>query len=135
MLRARGLEDHVGRGEESANGSLRTYALLSRLRFPKGYQGKILFIMFLGTHVPLVALVLYLLLSSPVGTRPGLNILVLLLAATLAGTAAALWVLRGLLAPVRLVSSSLREYLDSKRVPDLPIGFTDEVGRLMADVQ
>ena len=135
MLGAEGLEEHVGRGNASAEGGLRIYALLSRLGFPKGYQGKILLVVFLGTHVPLVALVLYLLLSSPVGMRPALNILALLLLATLAGTATALWALHGLLAPVRLVSSSLREYLDSKRVPDLPLGFTDEAGRLMADVQ
>jgi hypothetical protein len=34
-----------------------------------------------------------------------------------------------------LAASSLREYLDSKRIPHLPIRFTDEAGRLMADVQ
>ncbi len=135
MFKARDTEDNVRRGDRSADGGLMTYALLSRLGFPKSYQGKILLIVFLGTHVPLVALVLYLLLSSPVGMRPALNILVLLLVVTLAGTAAALWALHGLLAPVRLVSTSIRDYLDSKRVPDLPIGFTDEAGRLMADVQ
>ncbi len=135
MFRARSPEDHVGRNDESADGGLMTYALLSKLGFPKSYQGKILLVVFSGTHVPLVAMVLYLVLSSPVGMRPALNVLVLLLVATLAGTAAALWSLHGLLAPVRLASSSLREYLDSKRVPHLPIRFTDEAGRLMADVQ
>jgi diguanylate cyclase (GGDEF)-like protein len=135
MLRTRGLEDHVRKDNASTDDGLRIYALLSRLGFPKNYQGKILLVMFLGTHVPLVALVLYLVLSSPVGMRPALNVLALLLVATLAGTAAALWALHGLLAPVRLASSSLREYLDSKRVPDLPIRFTDEAGRLMGDVQ
>src|SRR5918997_4133837 len=135
MFKARGTEDNVGRGDQAADGGLMTYALLSRLGFPKSYQGKILLIVFLGTHVPLVALVGYLLLSSPIGMRPALNVLVLLLIATLAGTAAALWALHGLLAPVRLTSSSLREYLDSKRLPDLPIHFTDEAGSLMADMQ
>jgi len=135
MFKARGTEDYLGRGDQSADGALMTYALLSRLGFPKSYQGMILLIVFLGTHVPLVALVLYLLLSSPVGMRPALNVLALLLVAALAGTAAALWALHGLLAPVRLASSSLREYLDSERVPNLPIRFTDEAGRLMADVQ
>ncbi len=135
MLGARGAEDPIGRDEESTDSRLRAYALLSRLGFPKNYQGKILLVVFLGTHVPLVALVVYFVLNSLAGLRPALNILVLLLVATLAGTAAALWALHGLLAPVRLASSSLREYLDSKRVPHLPIGFTDEAGRLMADVQ
>jgi diguanylate cyclase (GGDEF)-like protein len=135
MLRARGLENHVGRDDESADSGLRTYALLSRLGFPKSYRSKILLVGFLGTHVPLVALVLYLVLSLSVGMRPALNVLALLLVVTLAGTAATLWTLHGLLAPIRLAASSLREYLDSKKVPHLPIRFTDEAGRLMADVQ
>ena len=135
MLSARGLEDHIGRDDESADGGLRTYALLSRLGFPKSYQGKILLVVFLGTHLPLLVLILYLLLSSPISLRPALNILVLLLIATLVGTAATLYTLNALLAPVRLTSSSLQEYLNSKSIPSLPIGFTDEAGRLMADVQ
>jgi len=122
------------REEKLANCDLGTYALLSRFGFPRSYQGKILFVIFVGTHVPLIALVIYLLLSSPMSLRPALGVLVLLLVATLAGTVATLYVLKGVLAPVRLASSSLREYLDSYKVSDLPVGFTDEAGRLMADV-
>ena len=87
---------------------LKIYALLSRLSFPKSYQGKILLVALLGMHVPLVAIVLYLLLSSPLALRPALNVLVLLVVATLTGTAATLYALRGLLAPIRLTSRSLR---------------------------
>jgi diguanylate cyclase (GGDEF)-like protein len=36
---------------------------------------------------------------------------------------------------VRLASSSLEAYLDERRKPELPIGFSDEAGKLMADVQ
>jgi diguanylate cyclase (GGDEF)-like protein len=111
------------------------YAQLSRVGFPKSYRGKIMLVMFAGTHVPLVVLVFYLLLSSSVTLRPALEILVLLVSATFVGTAAALYALNSLLAPVRLASTSLTEYLDSQRLPDLPIGFADEAGRLMADVQ
>jgi diguanylate cyclase (GGDEF)-like protein len=115
--------------------NLDVYMLLARWGFPKSYKSKIMLVMFLGTHVPLVALVFYLLLSSPVSLRPALPILVLLVCATLIGTAAALYALNGLLAPVRLATSSLTEYLDSQRLPNLPVGFTDEAGRLMADLQ
>jgi diguanylate cyclase (GGDEF)-like protein len=115
--------------------NLDVYVQLSRLGFPKSYRGKIMLVMFVGTHVPLVVLVFYLLLSSPLTLRPSLDILVLLLGATFVGTAAALYALNSLLAPVRLASTSLREYLDSQRLPNLPIGFADEAGRLMADVQ
>ena len=128
-------EDQLGREGGLAADALSIYALLSKLGFPKTYQGKILLVVFLSTHVPLATLVLYLLLSSPVPLRPALGILALLVAATLAGTATAVFALHGLLAPVRLTSSSLRGYLDSKKAPELPVRFTDEAGRLMADVQ
>jgi diguanylate cyclase (GGDEF)-like protein len=106
------------------------------LGFPKSYLGKILLVLFLGTHLPLIVLVLYLVFGSPGGIRPALDVLVpLLVAALIVGTAASLWALNDLLSPVRLTSHSIRQYLDSKRVPNLPIGFTDEVGRLMGDVQ
>jgi diguanylate cyclase (GGDEF)-like protein len=121
---------------ESTNGDLPSiYVLLSRLGVPKSYQGKILLVAFLGTDVPLVALVLYLVLSSPIGLRPALQVLALVLVSILLGITAALYALHGLLAPVRLTSYAIQEYLDLKKRPDLPIHFTDEVGRLMADVQ
>jgi diguanylate cyclase (GGDEF)-like protein len=58
-----------------------------------------------------------------------------LLIATLLGFVATLFVLRAVLAPVRLVSSSLEAYLRERRKPELPTGFSDEAGKLMADVQ
>jgi diguanylate cyclase (GGDEF)-like protein len=121
--------------ENQVTEELKIYASLSRIGFPKSYQGKIILVVFLGTGVPLIALVLYLLLSSPISLRPALHILALLLVATLIGTVVTLYAMYGLLAPIRLTSHSLREYLDSNRVPNLPIGFTDGAGRLMADVQ
>ena len=126
----------MGRKDELANsGPSETYSLLSKLGFPKSYQGKIVLVNFVGTHLPLIALVLYLLLSSSLGSGPALSVVTSLLVATLAGTVAALYALRGLLAPIDLASRSLREYLDSRRLPELPVKFTDEAGRLMADVQ
>ena len=61
--------------------------------------------------------------------------LAILLGATLLEFVAALLVLRALLAPVRLVSHALKSYLDERAKPDLHTGFSDEAGRLMADVQ
>ena len=55
---------------------LKTYALLSRLPLlPKSYLGKILIAAFLGTHIPLLALVLYLVLISPVELGAALRVL------------------------------------------------------------
>ena len=118
-----------------AHESLGIYALLSRLGFPKSYRGKIMLVAFLGTHAPLIALVFYLLLGSPLGLGPALRILALMVVVTLVDTAATLLALRGLLAPISLTSSALKGYMVDRQVPDLPTGFTDEVGRLMANVR
>jgi len=121
--------------EELKNKSLKTYASLARIGFPKSYSAKIMLVVFAGTHLPLVAMVLYLLLVSPGGLGTHLGVLAALIIATLLGLVATLFVLRALLAPVRVASSSLEAYLDERRKPELPIGFSDEAGKLMADVQ
>jgi diguanylate cyclase (GGDEF)-like protein len=131
----RGVREALSEEGDTTSSSLGVYVLLSRLGFPKSYQGKIMLVMFVGIHLPLVAVVFYLLLSSQLSLRPTLQILVLLVCATLLGTGATLYALKSLLVPVRLASASLRDYLDAHRLPDLPIGFSDGAGRLMADVQ
>jgi GGDEF domain-containing protein len=114
---------------------LGTYTLISKWGFPKTYRGKIMLVAFLGTHAPLLGAALYLLLGSSVGLGAALRILAILVAVTLVGTAATLLALGALLAPVRLTSSALKRYLDDRTKPELPMGFSDEVGRLMADVR
>src|ERR687896_16301 len=122
-------------GEQLKNKDLKTYASLARIGFPKSYSGKIMLVVFAGTHLPLVALVLYLLLASPGGLGTHLGVLAALLIATLLGFVATLFALRALLAPVRLASSSLEAYLDERRKPELPIGFSDEAGTLKGEVR
>jgi diguanylate cyclase (GGDEF)-like protein len=119
------------------NKDLKTYASLARIGFPRSYSAKIMLVLFAGTHLPLVALVLYLLLVSPGGLGTHSGVLAALLIATLLGFVATLFALRALLAPVRLASSSLEAYLHDRRKPELPIGFSDEdeAGKLMANVQ
>jgi diguanylate cyclase (GGDEF)-like protein len=117
------------------NAGLGIYAIISKWGFPKTYRGKIMLVAFLGIHAPLLGAALYLLLGSSVGLGEALRILALLVAVTLVGTAATLLALGALLAPVRLTSSALKGYLDDRTKPDLPLGFSDEVGRLMADVR
>jgi diguanylate cyclase (GGDEF)-like protein len=118
-----------------ANDGLGTYALLSRLGFPRSYRGKIMLVAFLGTHAPLIALAFYLLLGYSGGSGPALRIFVLMVAVTLLGTVATLLALRGLLAPISLTSSALKEYINGHKRPALPTSFSDEAGILMADVQ
>jgi diguanylate cyclase (GGDEF)-like protein len=117
------------------NKDLKTYASLARIGLPKSYSAKIMLVLFAGTYLPLVVLVLYLLLASPGGLGTHLDVLGALLIVTLLGLVATLFALRALLAPVRLASSSLEAYLHERRKPELPTGFSDEAGKLMADVQ
>jgi diguanylate cyclase (GGDEF)-like protein len=76
-----------------------------------------------------------LFLGAQASIRPLPYVLVPLLIAPLAGTLVALWVIRGLLVPMNWVFSSLRGYIHGRRVPELPVGFSDEAGRLMSEVQ
>lgn len=114
---------------------MRAYALLSQLPYLKSYLGKIMVAAFLGTHIPLVALVVFLLVVTPIDFSSALYILVIVLVATIVAAVSTLYVLYALLAPVSLTSSALRGYLDDNEVPDLPTNFNDRAGRLMADVQ
>ncbi len=114
---------------------LRIYAFLSRLPFPKSYLGKLLLAAFLGTHIPLIALVLYFVLSSPISFGPALGIFAVIILATILGAASTLYVLYLLLQPFSLASKALRGYLDDGKMPALPSDFTDRAGKLMADVQ
>jgi diguanylate cyclase (GGDEF)-like protein len=114
---------------------LRLYRALSRAPFPKSYLGKVFLTAFLGTHVPLLALLAYLVRFRRFGVGASLRILSVTVPATLGGTAATLWAMHALHAPVTLASRALRRYLDSGEIPELPAGYTDRAGRLMADVQ
>ena len=117
-----------------AKSSLQLYLLLSRLRYLKSYQSKILLVAFLGTHIPLLALIVYFLLSTSTSTfELTARVLITTLFATLGSTGLTLYALHNLLAPVVLTSQALREYRNERTLPDLPTGFTDQVGTLMAD--
>src|SRR5215217_711342 len=117
------------------NDELRLYRALSRAPFPKSYLGKVFLAAFLGTHVPLLALLAYLARFRRFGLRATLRILSITVPATLGGTAMTLWAIHALSTPVTLASKALRRYLDSGQIPELPTGYADRAGRLMADVQ
>jgi diguanylate cyclase (GGDEF)-like protein len=114
---------------------LRGYARLSRLLFPRSYPGKILLLAFVGTHVPLVALIGHLLLVADRPAASAIAVVLVALAATLAGTAGALLGLWLLLAPVAAASDALRAYRRVGTLPALPADLDGEAGHLLADVQ
>ena len=110
------------------------YDRLSRT-LPFDYKGKFLAVAFVGTHIPLLGLLVLLLLFLQVSTATMLTVLGVALGATLVGTAATLWTLDGLLAPVENTGRALRAYIEDGQKPDLPTHYKDDAGELMADAQ
>ncbi len=111
------------------------YLFFHKLGWPRSYLGKILFVSFLGVHVPLVATVGYLIATDDAPFSHALGVMIAMLVATLVGTAATLACLYALLAPVRAAAQAMSAYLRDRTVPRLPTSGGDEAGRLMANVQ
>ncbi|MEH2402965.1 putative bifunctional diguanylate cyclase/phosphodiesterase [Nostoc sp.] len=99
----------------------------------KSYTAKIMLVAFLGTHVPLLTLLLSFIISNSYSLEMAVRVMIIALLATLAGTAATLYALHYLLKPVILTSAALQNYLNTKTLPELPTEFVDEAGTLMAD--
>ena len=114
---------------------LKLYASLSRGKGPKSYVGKILLIAFLGTQVPLLALLAHFIVTASLSAAVAIHVLIVALLATLAGTGLTLWALHNLLLPIQITSRGLRHYLNTGVVPALPSEFTDDAGILMADTR
>jgi len=66
---------------------LKLYRALSRAPFPRSYVGKVFLTAFLGTHVPLVALLVYFVRHRRFAIGGVLRILSVTVPATLGGTA------------------------------------------------
>lgn len=116
------------------NQKLYLYSSLAQLRLlKKSYTAKIMVVAFLGTHVPLLGLIFNIVTSNSYSWEIAIRVLLNALFATLAGTAATLFALHYLLAPVILTSAALQDYLQTKKLPELPTEFGDEAGTLMAD--
>lgn len=111
---------------------LKLYQAAARYR-RLSYQGKIMTMVFLGIHLPLIALALWFALGHAADWMVLVQTLLVALLATLVGTGITLLVLHHLLRPVVMTSQALRLFRDTRERMDLPTGYTDEVGTLMAD--
>lgn len=112
---------------------LLVYSAIAKFGRPRSYAGKIFLIAFIGTHIPLLSLFIFLVFFTNYEYQ--YSVLAIALAATLGGTALTLYLLNKLLNPVRLTASAMCAYRNNREIPDLPRGFDDEAGRLMADTQ
>jgi diguanylate cyclase (GGDEF)-like protein len=108
---------------------MKTYLLLNRI-FPRSFTAKVFFIAFVGTHLPLLCLVTYF-LSLNGNLTAHIDVLVLVLLATLVGTAATLAMLYAILSPLYRIEQSLLQFERDGRIVALPDSLQDPVGRLM----
>ena len=109
------------------------YRLLARL-FPRSYRARLLTVVFVCTSLPMQALVVWLLLNG--NSEPERQILgtTIGLLATFAGTLMSLFLLYHLLEPLRRAADAVEGYYERQRLPMLPEGGPDEMGRLMRGI-
>ncbi len=100
----------------------------------RNYSLKFLFVAFLGIHIPLIGIILYLVIQAGPST-PAIEIIVATLLLTLFATVGTLIILNKLLAPLRLASASLDDYIHGRNIPALPTHYTDEAGTLLRNIQ
>src|SRR5690606_11740539 len=103
---------------------LRVYRLLSNLSGSHRFSHRIFAIAFVGTHVPLISLAVYLFVVGNTAGH-GWILPLIILVGTLIGCCATLLALRGLTEPIDAVSHALREYARCQRLPSLPGEYKD----------
>lgn len=97
------------------------------------YRAKIMTMAFVGTHIPLIALIAFYTTRTATDWQDVLSTVGVALVATLVGTGITLFVLNHLLRPLLLTSRVLRAYRERRELTTLPTHYTDEVGTLMSD--
>ncbi len=116
-------------------GRMAIYRLLSRVAPVRAsYAGKFVLAAFVGVLVPLAIFILYLLIARA-DWQTMYPVLAALVLASFMGFLGTLWVLKELLVPIDLTAEALHDYIDRRKVPDLPIDFPDRAGRLMEGTQ
>lgn len=109
---------------------MKLYAAMNRV-FRRSYAVKLFVVAFVGTHIPLLALLGWSLWRGWDSDPLLVQVAILCLLATLAGTALTLYLLHGLLAPVRASAAALDAYDKHAVLPQLPESGQDEAGLLM----
>src|SRR5258705_1122542 len=120
---------------EAALERMKIYRMLARLGPVRdSYAGKFALAAFVGGMIPLVLFIVYLLVARA-DLETMYPILAALVLACFMGFLGTLWLLRELLVPIDLTAETLRSYIDSRKMPDLPVHFPDRAGRLMEGTQ
>ena len=113
---------------------MKLYSNLSKISFlKKSYTNKFFFVAFLGIHIPLIGLIITLIFNKNAFSTQA--ILLFTLGFTLLATAVTLYVIKKIIVPINLASLSLAQYRKYRTVPNLPLRFKDEAGKLLYNVQ
>lgn len=88
---------------------------------------------FLGIHIPLIGLLVFVLLGKDYASTNSIILFVLLM--TLLATGITLLFLKKLTQPIEIASKTLNDYRMNRTVPKLPVEFKDEAGLLLYNIQ
>ncbi|MBA9078540.1 sensor histidine kinase [Rufibacter quisquiliarum] len=113
---------------------MQLYRQLSQVGFLRTYSVKFLFVAFLGIHIPLIGIIIFITLNSG-HSFTSWGIIAYTLALTLVATGITLVILNQLIKPILLAKEALHGYLINKELPSLPEQYTDEIGVLLRDIQ
>ena len=100
----------------------------------ESYAAKFALAALVGCMIPLVIFIVYLMVARA-DWQSMYPVVAALILACFAGFLGTMWLLRELLVPIDLTAETLRAYIDSRKMPDLPIRFGDRAGRLMEGTQ
>lgn len=109
---------------------MKVYETLHRIGIKKSYSFKFLFIAFIGTHIPLIGMVLFSILA-PSQNYDSMTTLLWILAYTLVAAVVTLYLLDRILAPIKLASKMVTTYAATGKLLKVPKVFTDEAGILL----
>lgn len=112
---------------------MKTYISLNKIGLKKSYAIKFLFVAFIGTHIPLIGIILYVLFSSQKEFNSG-AIVAIVLGLTLVAAVFTLIVLNQLLSPIKLAASTVIKFRNTAEISPLPKEYTDEVGVLLKNI-
>lgn len=105
------------------------YNNLNLIKFlEKSYFLKFLFVAFIGIHIPLISIIIFILNNDDLN-KPSIILASILF--TLLATALTLIILNKLLEPLIIAKKALEQYLRFRTIPVLPENYKDEAGVLM----
>jgi signal transduction histidine kinase len=113
---------------------MKIYHQLSNIKFLKKYSYKFLFVAFIGIHIPLIGMIVFV-ISSQGEKLHSTTIILISLILTLMATGVTLFFLNLLLEPLIKSKNALESYVDKDVLPNLPLNYTDEAGILMQKLQ